>query len=187
MNKPCSNKLVDNSPRSGLSISKMAITRGQACPSNHSIWYLLFSNLHPCLQDSDIGWNCIQKHLHRLATNIVLFVFWTNTLNQGGQELPSNFFIFKSASFSQRFLLNCLYFSKNICSMTSSIGSHFFFPYNKPRYFSTCSRMLLFNEMSVLILVNNSPVLVLFSDSVKALFWRCIVIPCKGMKSWYIA
>ena len=32
---------------------------------NHSIWYLLFSNLHPCLQDSDIGWNYMEEHLHR--------------------------------------------------------------------------------------------------------------------------
>ena len=84
------------------------------------------------------------------------FYFLVNTLEQGGQELPSNFFIFNIVSFSLPFLLNSLYFSRKICSLTSSIESHVFFPYNKHRYFSTLSSMLLFNEISVLISVNTS-------------------------------
>ena len=150
--------MVDNLPKSSSSTSKISITYRI---SNHSIWYLLFSNLHPCSQGSDVGWNCMKEHLHRLATNVILFIFSTNTLEQGGQELPSNFFIFRIASFSRPFLLNCLYFSRNICSLTS-IESHVFFPYNKHRYFSTLSRMLLFNEISVLISVNTSLASMLF-------------------------
>ena len=94
-------------------------------------------------------------------------VFWTNTLEQGGQELPSNFLIFKIVSFLLPFMLNCLYFSRNISILTSSIESHFFFSYKKHRYFSTLSRMLLFNEIPVLISVNTSLASVLFSNSLK--------------------
>ena len=103
------------------------------------------------------------EHLHRFTKIIVLSIFWMNTLEQGGHELPSNLFILKIVSFSLPFLLNCLYFFKNICSLTSSIESHFFFPHNKHRCFSTLSRMLLFNELSVLISVKTSLALVLFS------------------------
>ena len=88
-------------------------------------------------------------------------------LEQVGQKLLSNFFIFKIVSFSLPFLPNCLYFSRKICSLTSSIELHFFFPHNKHRYFSTLSRMLLFNEISVPISVNTSLALVLFSNSLK--------------------
>ena len=57
------------------------------------------------------------------CNNIVVLIFWTNTLEQRGQELPPNFFILKIVSFSLPFLLNCLYFSRNIYSLTSSIES----------------------------------------------------------------
>ena len=50
-----SDKLVDNLLKSTLSTSKMSVTQGLACPSNYSIWYLLFSNLHPYSQSSDLG------------------------------------------------------------------------------------------------------------------------------------
>ena len=104
------------------------------------------------------------EDLHHFTKIIVLFsIFWMNTLEQGGQELPSNLFILKIVSFLLPFLLNCLYFFKNICSLTSSIESHFFFPCSRHRYFSTLSRMLLFNELSVLISVKTSLALVLFS------------------------
>ena len=112
--------MIDNLPISASSTSKMSITRGQTCPLHHSVWYLLISKLRPC--SANVGWNCMSEHLHRLATNIVLFIFWTNTLEKGGRELPFNFFIFKTVSFSLPFLLNCLHFSKNICSLTSSLN-----------------------------------------------------------------
>ena len=116
--------MVDNLPKSASSTSKMPITWGQTCPLHHSVWYLLLSNLHPCSQSSDVGWNCMLEYLHRLATNMILFIFFTNTLEQGGQKLPSNFFIFKIISFSLPFLLNCLHFSRNIysCSLTSFLN-----------------------------------------------------------------
>ena len=115
----------------------MSIARLQACPWSHWIWYLLFPYLNSYSQCLDVDWNCMQGHLHCLAINIVLFIFWTNTLDQGGQELPSNFFIFNIISCLLPFLLNCLCFPRNICSLTSSIESYFFFPYNKHRFFST--------------------------------------------------
>ena len=140
------------------------------CPSqecNHPIWYLLSSNLHPCLQDSDIGWNYMEEHLHRLASNIILFIFWTNTLEQGDQELPSNFFIFKIVSLLLPFCWTAYIFPRNICSLTSSIESHFFFPHKKHRYFPSFWRMLLFNKISVIISVSTFLASVLCCNSLK--------------------
>ena len=133
------------------------LPKSTSSTSNHSVWYLLFSNLH-IHKVQILDSNCMQEHLHFFATNLVLSYFldqYPGARRPRTQELPFNFLIFKIASLSQPFC-ELLIFSREIYSLTSSIRQLFFFPYNKHRDFFSFSRKVLFNEIPVLISVNIS-------------------------------